>query len=533
MAVYRLLLSWANAEVSSQAVAAKRQNSTSFESAETKNNKCTTRQPDLNSGDTEVLELHVQDPFHRLLLHGVSKGLGECAEICYKDPVLKHRQVGGRRPLLHSVERPLPQLINLRCGEMGFKLDLSRSLMNVSKPENMLSVGIAVTTVLVASVTIFLTHWVRKWRNPKCENGVLPPGSMGFPLIGETIQVQRYGSVFRTNVAGKQEVITTNPKFNQYIIKEEGKSEELWYLDTFSSMLPIYAVGSVQKYIRSIILTHFGVDGIRVNLLPQVEQLIQKTLRNWSTKPIVDVKHDVTCMIFDFTLKQLYGYDWEKSLEMRHSEKFSSLLHGLLSLPLDIPGTTFHKCVKERKELLSMLKDIVQEIIDSDNKFRGDFLDRVMEDIKTEKFLTAKFLSNLMFGILFGNSEPISSVILLTLKLLSEYPSILEELTVENEVVNEVLRLANVAPGLLRKVTKDIKFSEDLDPTLISKNFMPFGGGVRQCAGANYTRTFVCTFLHVLVTKYSWTKIRGGKIVRRPILDFVDGVHIKLTQKSN
>ncbi|CAL5328814.1 unnamed protein product [Camellia sinensis] len=197
-------------------------------------------------------------------------------------------------------------------------------------------------------------------------------------------------------------------------------------------MLPIYAVGSVQKYIRSIILTHFGVDGIRVNLLPQVEQLIQKTLRNWSTKPIVDVKHDVTCMIFDFTLKQLYGYDWEKSLEMRHSEKFSSLLHGLLSLPLDIPGTTFHKCVKE---LLSMLKDIVQERIDSDNKFRGDFLDRVMEDMKTEKFLTAKFLSNLMFGILFGNSEPISSVILLTLKLLLEHPSILEELTVENEVI--------------------------------------------------------------------------------------------------
>ncbi|THG03034.1 hypothetical protein TEA_026251 [Camellia sinensis var. sinensis] len=276
----------------------------------------------------------------------------------------------------------------------------------------MLSVGIAVTTVVVALVTIFVTHWVRKWRNPKCENGVLPPGSMGFPLIGETIQllmpnrslelhpfiskrVQRYGSVFRTNVAGKQE------------------------------------------------------------------------------------------MIFDFTLKQLYGYDWEKSLEMRHSEKFSSLLHGLLSLPLDIPGTTFHQCVKERKELLSMLKDIVQERIDSDNKFRGDFLDRVMEDMKTEKFLTAKFLSNLMFGILFGNSEPISSVILLTLKLLSEHPSIFEELTAENEVivknrenpdsslswkeyksmtftpnvVNEVLRLANVAPELLRKVTKDIKFN--------------------------------------------------------------------------
>ncbi|KAI7982984.1 hypothetical protein LOK49_LG15G01456 [Camellia lanceoleosa] len=44
IAVYRLLLSWANAELPSQGVATKWQNSTSFGSAETKNNKCTTRQ---------------------------------------------------------------------------------------------------------------------------------------------------------------------------------------------------------------------------------------------------------------------------------------------------------------------------------------------------------------------------------------------------------------------------------------------------------------------------------------------------------
>ncbi|KAL7227886.1 hypothetical protein ACSBR1_022713 [Camellia fascicularis] len=64
MAVYRLLLSWANAEVSSQGVVTKWQNSTSFGSAKTKNNKCTTKQP----------------------------SLGEYDEICYMDPILKDRQ---------------------------------------------------------------------------------------------------------------------------------------------------------------------------------------------------------------------------------------------------------------------------------------------------------------------------------------------------------------------------------------------------------------------------------------------------------
>ncbi|CAL5377955.1 unnamed protein product [Camellia sinensis] len=430
----------------------------------------------------------------------------------------------------------------------------------------MLSLGVVLSTFVVALLTIFITHWVRKWRNPKCENGVLPPGSMGLPLIGETIQLlipsRSYGPVFRTNIAGKPVVLTTDPKFNHYILTEEGKSIELWYLDTFTRMLPIYAVGNVQKYMRNTTLSWFGVEGIRVNLFSQIEQVIQTTLRHWSTNQIVDVKHDAASMIFDFTLKQLISYDWEKSSEKPLSKRFSSLLHGLLCLPLDIPV--------DRKEMLSIMRDAIVERMNSPNKIQMDFLDTVMEDLKTQEFVTPDFLSNFMFGILFANYEPITSVILLSLKLLSEHPSILEELTAENEaiirnrknpdsplswkeyksmtftlnVVNEVLRLGNVVPGLLRRYTvpvgwvimivtsahqlnpeafkNPVKFNpsrwKDLDPTVISKNFMPFGGGMRQCAGADYARAFACTFLHVLVTKYSWTKVKGGNISRRPIL---------------
>jgi len=50
-------------------------------------------------------------------------------------------------------------------------------------------------------------------------------------------------------------------------------------------------------------------------------------------------------MVCDFTAKQLFGYDAENSSD-KISEKFTKVIDAFMSLPLNIPGTTYHKCLK-------------------------------------------------------------------------------------------------------------------------------------------------------------------------------------------
>ena len=50
-------------------------------------------------------------------------------------------------------------------------------------------------------------------------------------------------------------------------------------------------------------------------------------------------------MVFECTAKQMIGYDPKKSPD-KIVEKFTSILQGLMSFPLNIPGTAYHKCLK-------------------------------------------------------------------------------------------------------------------------------------------------------------------------------------------
>ncbi|KAM7277237.1 hypothetical protein ACFE04_019103 [Oxalis oulophora] len=145
----------------------------------------------------------------------------------------------------------------------------------------------------------------------------------------------------------------------------------------------------------------------------------------------------------------------------------------------------------------------------------------------------------------------------------AEYKS----LTFTDQVINEILRINNHMPGVLRRALTDIQVEggyiipagwtivlvtpalhlnpdsfndplmfnpwrwKDLDPQFVHKHFMPFGLGRRQCAGADFTRVLLTAFLHVLVTKYSWKMVKEGVIFRDPVLNLGHDFYINFSHK--
>ncbi|KAK7266516.1 hypothetical protein RIF29_19161 [Crotalaria pallida] len=474
--------------------------------------------------------------------------------------------------------------------------------------------GLSVVTVLV----IYVFHLIYKLKNPKFSStSSLPPGSMGLPFIGETIQfmipsysldqhtffkkrIQRFGPIFRTSLFGQPIVISVDPEFNSYLVQQEGKLVKLFLGPLSKVFVPdgdhhVYTSDYIHKYFRNVTLSHVGSECIREKLLPQLEEMSKEALHMWSTQASIEVYEYSSDMLFHIFAKHYFGYDAEKLPKTgRIAEQlFTTLSKVFMTIPLNIPGTTYHKCLEEAKKAFTIMKNIMEKRKSSPESYRGDLLDQVMNDMKTEKILTDDQNVYLVLGVWFATCLAIASLLTLIFKFLSEYPSVIEELRVEHEeiikgrdkssssltwgeyksmkftqqVINEALRFTILIPGLLRTTIKDIQVKEytipagwtillatqtlhmnskiykdpltfnpqrwkDLDSYAISKNFKPFGGGLRQCPGAELTRATMATFLHVLVTQYRWTKIRGGNVVRNPMLGFGDGIHIKLWKKN-
>ncbi|XP_022757215.1 cytochrome P450 87A3-like [Durio zibethinus] len=472
----------------------------------------------------------------------------------------------------------------------------------------------AAVLCLIALLAVGISRWLHGWANPKCENGILPPGSMGFPIIGETIEffspyffydippfikkrMQRYGPVFRTSLVGRKVIVSTDPEINHEIFQQENKSFLIWYTKTFIEVFGQQSLvahhGMVHKYLKNLILQLVSPENLKGKLLYEIDKATRKHLNSWASLGTIDVKEGSGEMIFEYFAKKLIGYEEETASNKKLRNNFQAFIDGLISFPLNIPGTVYHACLRGRKNACKVIKDIFEKRKAS--KFpHNDFLDHLLNEVESQdSYLNEQMAIELVFALLFATYETTSAAITLAIKFISDHPKVLEELTKEHEailrsrdnenseltwqeyksmtfthmVINETVRLANIVPGIFRKVMKDVEMKgytipagwtvmvvpaavhlspgkyenplefnpwrwEGKELHVGSKTFMAFGGGIRLCVGADFAKLQMAIFIHYIVTKYRWTVMKGGDIARKPGLTFPNGLHIKISEKQ-
>lgn len=160
------------------------------------------------------------------------------------------------------------------------------------------SLAVTIGAALLAIFFLFL-------RLTRSRGHRLPPGNMGLPLVGETLQlisayksanpepfiderVTRYGPLFTTHVFGEPTVFSADPETNRYILQNEGKLFECSYPGSISNLLGRHSLllmkGNLHKKMHSLTMSFGNSSIIKDHLLLDIDRLIRFNMDSWTSR---------------------------------------------------------------------------------------------------------------------------------------------------------------------------------------------------------------------------------------------------------
>ncbi|XAR71934.1 hypothetical protein NMG60_11018395 [Bertholletia excelsa] len=341
----------------------------------------------------------------------------------------------------------------------------------------------------------------------------LPPGSLGLPVAGETLQliaayksenpepfiddrVARFGPVFTTHVFGEPTVFSADPDTNRFILQNEGKLFESSYPRSISNLLGRHSLllmkGSLHKRMHSLTMSFANSSIIRDHLLQDIDRLVRLNLESWTDRVLL--MEEAKKITFELTVKQLMSFDpckWTEKLR----KQYMLVIEGFFTIPLPLFSITYRRAIRARREVAEALSQVVRQRRREreGGEKKNDILAALLDD---EGGLSSEAeIVDFMLALLVAGYETTSTIMTLAVKFLTETPLALTQLKKEHEeirerkgeseglewndyksmpftqcVINETMRVANIISGVFRRTVTDV----DLKGYTIPKGWTVF-----------------------------------------------------------
>ncbi|GMY13227.1 cytochrome P450 724B1 isoform X1 [Fagus crenata] len=337
----------------------------------------------------------------------------------------------------------------------------------------------------------------------------LPPGNMGWPLLGETIgffkphksnsigsflqeRCSRYGRIFKSHIFGSPTIVSCDHELNMFILQNEEKLFQVSYPKQMQCILGKYsliiATGELHRKLKSFAVSFISTSKSSPEFLHFVEKMSLSMMDSWKTSKEVSFYKEVKAFALNITVNQLLRIEPEDPIASKILEDFETFMRGFVSLPLNFPGSAYANAMKAKARLSSYVKEMikVREQRNVGLIEGGDFLDVLL----SKKSLTNDEIVSIVLDILLGGYETTATLIALIVYFLGHAPNALEKLKEEHQgirkskedgeplkwedykkmeftynVMREAMRCGNVVKFVHREALQDVKYKDFLIPS--------------------------------------------------------------------
>ncbi|XVE86035.1 hypothetical protein DITRI_Ditri18aG0004000 [Diplodiscus trichospermus] len=418
----------------------------------------------------------------------------------------------------------------------------------------------------------------------------LPPGRTGLPFIGESLEflscgrkghpekflydrMAKYSSqVFRTSILGEPTAVFCGAAGNKFLFSNENKLVTAWFPNSVNKIFPSSTqTSSIEesKKMRKLLPNFLKPEALQryVGMMDAIAQRHFET--GWEGSQEVAVFPLAKNYTFWVACKVFLSIEDPKHVT-EFSHPFNVLASGIISIPIDLPGTPFNRAIKAsnliRKKLSTIIKQRKIDLAERKASQTQDILSHMLLTTdENGQCMNELDIADKILGLLVGGHDTASAVITFIVKYLAELPDIYHKVLTEQieiaklkapgellnwediqkmryswNVAREVMRLAPPVQGAFREALNEFIYAgftipkgwklywsvnsthripeyfpqpEKFEPSRFEGNgpspytYVPFGGGPRMCPGKEYARLEILVFMHNIVKRYKWEKL--------------------------
>ncbi|KAL6644766.1 hypothetical protein ACP70R_016374 [Stipagrostis hirtigluma subsp. patula] len=368
----------------------------------------------------------------------------------------------------------------------------------------------AAVLVLVLDVVVRRAHgWLRESPLGAARRGRLPPGDMGWPVVGAMWSflwafkhgkpddfigsyVRRFGraGIYRAFMFSSPTILVATPDGCKRVLMDDDGFADGWPEATVALMgRRSFLALPHEEHRRLRKLTAAPINGFDAlsTYLGLIDRTVVSSLRRWSEAGEVEFLTELRRMTFKIIM-QIFLSAADDATMLALERSYTDLNHGVRAMAINLPGFAFHRALKARKKLVSVLQGVLDErraaaAAKRLSKSSMDMMDRLIEvEDEHGRRLDDEEIIDILIMYLNAGHESSGHIAMWATVFLQEHPEIFAKAKAEQEeimrsipptqkglslrdfrkmeylsqVIDETLRLVNISFVSFREATKDV-----------------------------------------------------------------------------
>lgn len=310
---------------------------------------------------------------------------------------------------------------------------------------------IIILSLLVLTTLYYLWLWISTRRSSANEshNPPLPPGSTGWPIVGETLEFhrtsklgvpekfaldrkQKYSSnVFKTSLLREPMVMFCTAEGNKFLFSNESRLVSSWFpkifdvlaSNTFNGPSGAEAAMRMKKIVRPFLKP----DSLQ-KFIGTMDLFTRKHLESyWHGNEVVKVYPLAKKYSFSVVCKLILNLE-NPSVVSKFEEKIGQVSDGIASLPLNLPGTPLYRAVQAARYARKEIEKLVVERMSSKDSVGHDMMSYLLRETNSggQPVNVPEIAMNL-YAFLVGANDNVGSALSSIIFHMADHPDVYDE----------------------------------------------------------------------------------------------------------